>query len=86
MAMAMKRKKAKSTRKARSDRCGPLREQIQRVDKEIDEIRNDLSDSDIPKDTAKKLRALLRQLEQLRARLMRELDKCEALPDSPLRK
>ena len=71
----------KKRTKVRSDTCDPLRQQIERVEEEINEIEEALGDSDIPANLRRKLEALKRQRQQLLNRLRQDLEKCEALSD-----
>jgi hypothetical protein len=71
----------KKRKKVRSDTCDPLRQQIERVEEEINEIDEALGEPDIPADIRRRLQALKRQRQQLLNRLRQDLKKCEALSD-----
>ena len=68
-----------------TDRCQPIRDHLDRVDQEIENIRDSQDDPDIPKSIKKKLPPFLKQLLRLRAQLAAALKSCEALPASPVR-
>ena len=71
----------KKRRKAKSDRCQPIRDAIEQNDKMIASIKEELDDPDIPTGTRRGLEALLRRLEALGNRLDQDLAHCEAIPD-----
>lgn len=73
-------KKARSARRSgrKPDPCQPLRDQLDRLDKEIAKVEDSLSDHDIPESIKGPLRALLRRMLQLRTRLLALLRACEA--------
>ena len=75
---ARKRKTATGTT---TDKCRPLREQIERVREEIAQIREDLGEPDIPPALRARLKALLKKNLELLARLSAALRICEKLPD-----
>ncbi len=89
-----KRKTARTTKRARTapaitraapDRCQPLRDQLERHDLEIANIRESLDDPDIPNRLKARLRLLLRQLLASRNRVLRALEACERIPVDPRR-
>jgi molybdopterin biosynthesis enzyme len=73
-------------RKAKPDRCQPLRDAIAENAKEMASIGKSLADPKIPDSTKRRLEALLKRLEALDRRLQRDLQTCEAIPVNPLRK
>ena len=94
--MATKKRKTAKTTKARkvpaltraasrSVRCQPLRDQLERHDLEIANIRESLDDPDIPNRLKARLRLLLRQLLASRDRVLRALEACERIPADPRR-
>ena len=70
------------TRDARA-RCQPLREQLMALDEEIGQVRDSLTDPDIPAGIKARLRILLRQLLATRTRVRRALEVCERVPVGP---
>jgi hypothetical protein len=82
---ARKGKPANRRTAAKSDRCQPLRDQLEEVDREIAEMREALAEPDIPEDLKEGLRRRLTQLTALRTRLLRALEACEEIQDDPRR-
>ncbi len=69
-----------------NDRCEPIRQNIVRLEAEIDSIEVNLAQSDeLPPDVIKKLKVILRQDKSLLARLQQTLVRCEAIPEMPKR-
>jgi hypothetical protein len=75
------RRKSVARRRIATDRCGPLRQQVDRILTEINDLQIDLGDFDIPPDLRERLKQLLRQRQALLANVQRALAECEALPD-----
>jgi hypothetical protein len=67
-------------RQADTDRCGPLREAVERLDAQIRSIEEDLDEPELPADLRRRLEAMLKRLRAQLTRLQEELDRCEALP------
>lgn len=77
---------AKKSRASETDRCQPIRAQIETTKAEIANIEESLSDHDILESIKRRLRALLPGLKALLKRLREALKECEKLPKHPLDK
>lgn len=66
-----------------SDRCEPLREQLRRVELEIQECLEVIGDPDILASIKARCKRILPSLRALRTRLIAALKACEALPAHP---
>ena len=67
----------------KNDRCESLRDQIRKVELEIQECLETLSDPDILPSIKARCKRLLPSLRALRTRLIGALRACEALPVHP---
>jgi TolA-binding protein len=85
-------KKTKTTRKAKpskrrsaaeSDRCQPLRDQLKELDQEIADLRESLTDPDIPNDIKARHRKKLQQLITTQTHTLKAFEACEAIEDDP---
>jgi hypothetical protein len=69
----------KRARKTRSDRCERLRQELIRINDQINEVLDDLSQFDIPASVRKRLEQLLKRLQARRTGILRELAACETM-------
>jgi hypothetical protein len=82
---ARKTKPANRRMSAKSERCQPLRDQLEDLDRRISDVQESLGEPDIPKDLRARLERMLRQLITTRERVRRALEACEKIPDDPRR-
>lgn len=66
--------------RGKTDRCAPLREQIEQVQAEIGNCEAALTDPKVPASVKANCRRILPRLRRLLASLRRNLKTCEALP------
>jgi hypothetical protein len=70
--------KKKKTAKPRVDPCAQEERDVDSAGKKVDELREDLSDRDIPADLRERLEQLLERAEAEQTRALKALDACRA--------
>lgn len=80
---AAKKKSKRATKRGtrKVDRCRPLREHVARLQDDIEEVRGQLAEPDIPRDLRRKLEKLLAQLLTQLRQALALLRACEAIKD-----